>query len=101
MPHLTMSGKRHAIALTLVMTAALCADRAAAAAPQVRPATAGVASRVIDRLALSLSRVVNSVRVIQTRTDATTIEFIAAAPEPVLHHPPLSPFEFRLPPPVR
>ena len=99
---MTTTRTRYAIAMTVVMSAALCADRVAAAAPQARQAQpASVASRVMDRLSLSLRRVVPSVKVIETRREGTTVEPIVAAPQPVLvTRQPISPFQFRLPPPT-
>jgi hypothetical protein len=86
--------------MTVVMAAALCADRTAAAAPQVRPQPS-VASRVMDRLSQSLRRVVPSVKVVEVRRDGDAVQSIVTAPEPLLiQQPSLSPFEFRLPPPI-
>jgi hypothetical protein len=86
--------------MTVVMTAALCADQTSAAAPQVR-VQPSVASRVMDRLSRSLRRVMPSVKVVETRRDGDAVQSIIAAPEPVIiQQPSLSPFEFRLPPPT-
>jgi hypothetical protein len=87
--------------MTVVMSAALCADRVAAASPQhARPQPASVASRVMDRLSLSLRRVVPSIKVIETRREGVTVEPRVATPAPVLvAQRPISPFQFRLPPP--
>lgn len=102
MLHRTMTRKRHAIALTLVMTAALCADRVAVAAPHVRVQRSSVASRVMDRLTLSLRRVVPSVRVIETRREGSTVQIAIAPVESTpIQQRPISPFQFRMPPPLR
>jgi hypothetical protein len=88
--------------MTVVMSAALCADRAAAFPAPVhpRPQPASVASRVMDRLSLSLRRVVPSVKVIETRREGNVIEAPVTVPQPPLvAQRPLSPFQFRLPPP--
>ena len=89
--------------MTVVMSAALCADRAAAVPmPQhARPQPASVASRVIDRLSLSLRRVVPSVKVIETRREGKVVVAPVTTPQPVLAaQRPISPFQFRLPPPT-
>jgi hypothetical protein len=87
--------------MTVVMAAALCADQTSAAAPQVR-VQPSVASRVMDRLSQSLRRVVPSVKVVETRRDGDAIQSVVIVPEPVLvQQPALSPFHFRLPPPLR
>jgi hypothetical protein len=96
-----MNRKGHAIALTLVMTAALCADRVAVAAPQLRPQRVSVAARVMQRLTVSLCRVVPLARVIETRqSQASAIPLARAHKSGPILRPPLSPFEFRLPPPA-
>ena len=98
---MTSTRTRYAIAMTVVMSAALCADRVAVASPQARPQPASVASRVMDRLSLSLRRVVPSIRVIETRREGTTLEPIVSAPEAVrVARQPITPFQFRLPPPT-
>lgn len=87
--------------MTVVMAAALCADRVAVAAPQIRPQMASVASRVMDRLSLSLRRVVPTITVVETRREGVAVQSTVVAPEPVLvQQLPLSPFQFRLPPPL-
>ena len=89
------------MAVTVVMVAALAADRAAAAAPQLRPQGASVASRVMDRLSLSLRRVVPAVKVVETRREGVAVQATVVAPAPVLvRQLPLSPFQFRMPPPL-
>ena len=98
---MTRARTRYAIAMTAVMAAALCADRALAVAPQVRPQSGSVASRVMNRLSQSLRRAVPSVKVVEARRDGDAIHSTIIAPEPVLVQPPsLSPFQFRLPPPI-
>ena len=99
---MTRARTRYAIAMTVVMSAALCADRVAVAAPQARAQQpASVASRVMDRLSLSLRRVVPSIKVIETRREGVSVEPRVAIPQPVLiAQRPISPFQFRLPPPT-
>jgi hypothetical protein len=99
---MTSTRTRYAIAMTVVMSAALCADRVAVAAPaHARPQAASVASRVMDRLSLSLRRVVRSVKVIETRREGKVVEARVTIPQPPLvAQRPISPFQFRLPPPL-
>lgn len=87
----------------VAVTTALCADQMVAAAPLAKPQVGEIAARVIERLAQPFRRTVpNAVRPI-TRTQTTTSQ--AAAPVerpaaiPALHCE-LSPFQFRLPPPL-
>ena len=64
-----MNGKaRHIVAITLVATA-LCADRAVAAAPALRPQVATAAGKLVTRLSVSLRRVVPAVHVYESRRD--------------------------------
>src|SRR4051812_31979000 len=93
---------RQVIAVTLV-AAALCADRVAVAARVLgpRPATTAAES-LVSRLTSSFRRVVRSVKVIQTRREDGSVKATPLAPEPVIVAPrPVTPFQFRLPPPVR
>ena len=96
-----MRRSRHLIAVTLLATA-LCADRATLAAPVERPAMQ-VAGRIIQRLETSLRRAMPPLRMYQPRVTnlkpapmppaaATTVAVVSA-----IH---LSPFDFRLPPPL-
>jgi hypothetical protein len=95
-----MKAVQRALAITLVATA-LCADRAVASAPVVRPEP--VANRtLVGRLKVTFRRCVALVRIWETRRDqdrpATAAAFVApACPFAPLS---LSPFQFRLPPPA-
>jgi hypothetical protein len=101
MTTLQMQRSRQVIAVTLV-AAALCADRVAVAAPVLRPQhKATAAERLVTRLTTSFRRVIPAVKVIAVRCDGQAVEFAIIAPEDVSIRPqPISPFEFRLPPPV-
>jgi hypothetical protein len=96
-----MRKARHILAV-MAVTTALCADQMVAAAPLPRPQMADVAARVIERLAQPFRRTVpNAVRPI-TRT-CTTVQPVAPAERPAevpALHCELSPFQFRLPPPL-
>ncbi len=99
-----MKRTRHVLAIALVATA-LCADRAVAAAPALRPQAGSVAGRLVSRLSTSFRRVVPSVRVYETRRDgfapasvsSIPMDFDSAGFRPRL----LSPLQLRLPPPQR
>lgn len=87
----------------VAVTTALCADRVATSAPASRPNVAVMASRLVSRLAQRLRRVVDAIRPWQIRQRAisqagrrpalTLVPVLAA-------HRPVSPFQFRLPPPT-
>jgi hypothetical protein len=97
-----MRRHRHLLAVAL-LTTALCADRAALAAPVERPAAVEVAGRFIQRLEVSLRRTMPPLRLYQPRTPNSK-----PAPAPVVFAQviskapsiQLSPFDFRLPPPL-
>jgi hypothetical protein len=97
-----MKRTRHLIAVALVATA-LCADRAVAAAPEVR-AEGSVASRIASRITTGLRRAVCTVRIFapsqrtftQKPLAVSRIECVAL----VVSHPTFRDSEFRLPPPV-
>jgi hypothetical protein len=96
--------RRQVIAIALV-AAALCADRAVAAAPTERPQAQSVAGRFVSRLSVTFRRVLPGARVYQTRCDQTIV------PQPVASRPNhddvsaglrtrLSPLLIHLPPPT-
>ena len=97
-----MTRTRHILAVVTV-TAALCADHAVAAAPLARPQVAEMAARLVDRLSRTFSRSVPSAVRPMAQTRIVRDEAIPAAPimaaAPATHRE-LSPFQFRLPPPV-
>jgi len=94
---------RQVLALTLVATA-LCVDRAADAAPALRPQSVGIVRQITNRLTVGFRNVVPVVRLHQTRREGVVaqtarklpVDATAARIEPVQ----FSPFQFRLPPPV-
>lgn len=102
-----MGRTRHILAVTLVATA-LCADRAVAAtaaAPEAaaRP-TSGMmemAGRLVSRLSSNFRRVVATVRIYEPRSQQAAPSFERAIPEsaPIVQLP-ISPNQFRLPPPT-
>jgi hypothetical protein len=89
----------------MVVATALCADRSAVAAPapQTRPQpTQGFARGLASRITSSFRRTVAPVRMVSTRST----EDARAFPLPIRHAASgvrgveISPFQFRLPPPV-
>jgi hypothetical protein len=96
-----MRRTRQVIVVAVVATA-LCAGRVASIAPQQTP-VAQLAGKLIDRLSSRFRRVIPSARICQpVRQEARAVDqFRIAAPEPVFALPvTLSPFHFRLPPPI-
>jgi hypothetical protein len=96
-----MRATRQVLAVVAVTTA-LCADRVAHAAPASRSPVAEMAGRLVMRLAHRLRRVVAAMTSLQVRQrGATQARRPAFAPVPVFVAPrPISPFQFRLPPPA-
>lgn len=101
----SISTTRRVLAV-MAVTTALCADRAAMAQASARPERAEIAqlaSRIVNRLAQNFKRVMPAALRAPVRqqqaTDVTNGGVFEAASAPVLHRP-LSPFQFRLPPPV-
>jgi hypothetical protein len=97
-----MKRTRQFIAVALVATA-LCADRAVAAAPEVR-AEASVASRIASRITSGFRRVVSTVRIYEPRQQLATSSPLAASRinyrAPSETHSTYCAFQFRLPPPA-
>jgi hypothetical protein len=96
---------RQVLAVMAVATA-LCADRVTAnsnAAPVARTPVAEMAGRLVMRLAQRLRRVVSAMSPWQVRQRGTSVVLRPALmPAPAFVAPrPISPFQFRLPPPVR
>jgi hypothetical protein len=90
----------------MVVTTALCADRAAAAAPIVVASTSTrptLAGRLVDRLSRTFRQVVPSAAPVQARqvtVAPTTAAPLLADQSLGVESLPLSPFQFRLPPPT-
>jgi hypothetical protein len=96
-----MKNARQLIAVTLMATA-ICADRSLAAAP-AEPARTHLAGRLIERLSVNFRRVVPACTLCQPqRFGLPPMQILATVRDcDVLWIPrPLSPFQFRLPPPA-
>lgn len=89
------------LAVTLVALA-LCADRATAAAPAVRPHISQVTRQVVRQVTKRFQRVVPAVKIVQDRQEGlrrvTSPVFPPQTPAG-LHDTATTPFQFRLPPP--
>jgi hypothetical protein len=97
-----MRRSRHVLAAVVVATA-LCADRASAAAPQVRPQVSQLARTVANKLTSSFRRVVPTVRFVENRREGVCDASESMRTEvrtPIVHATLGSPFQFRLPPPT-
>jgi hypothetical protein len=90
----------------MAVTAALCADQVTAAVPVARPQSgqvAALAGRFVNRLTQSFRRSVAArlPQAVRRTTIAAALPPTSVAGEPVVAlHRPLSPFQFRLPPPA-
>lgn len=90
------------MAVTLVALA-LCADRAAAAAPAARPHISQVTRQVVRQVTKRFQRVVPAVKIVQDRQEgvARVMSHDLPADAPAgLHDCQGTPFQFRLPPPT-
>lgn len=99
-----MKRLRQMMAVALVATA-LCADRAASAAPAFRPQVGEMARQIAGRLAGSFRRVVAPARLDQARqeraTDRVALGLVhLILPAAAIHPAELCEFYLRLPPPL-
>jgi hypothetical protein len=98
-----MTRKTRQVLLALAVTTALCADQVAVATPILRPQVAQLAGQIVNRLSRSFRHVVTVESPLHERDrspldrDATVATAPASA---AVAHQPLSPFQFRLPPPT-
>ncbi len=100
--HMTNRTTRQFLAVVAVTTVAMCADGIAHAAPASRTQVAEMAGRLVSRLASRLRRVVAAKLPWQER-QRVAAHFRPAAVAPTLAfvwHRAISPFQFRLPPPL-
>jgi hypothetical protein len=98
-----MTRSRRVIAV-LAVSMALCADSAASAAPAPKMPVAEMAARLAVRLSESFSYATATESRIETRHAAPPqvmpAERVVRLAQPVPQAIPLSPFQFRLPPPL-
>ena len=89
--------------MALTVTTALCADQVVASAPTLRPQVSNLAGRIVNRLTTSFRQTVAGERPVQVRHPgpAPRASRGGVGPQVVLPvHRPLSPFQYRLPPPT-
>ena len=99
-----MTRKTRQVLLALTVTTALCADQVAATTPSLRPQVATLAGQIVTRLTRSFSESVAVELPVHARQrdGHPSRPGLAEAPSAdAVPHRPLSPFEFRLPPPTR
>jgi hypothetical protein len=102
--HMRTGGKR--ILAVMVVTAALCADHAVAAAPTTRqePAEIGnIAHRLVGRLAKNFRQVIPATRSWAIRRPGLAVSTppaVMCEADPSAARPQITPFQFRLPPPA-
>jgi hypothetical protein len=100
----SISTTRRVLAV-MAVTTALCADQVAVASAAARPERTEIgqiASRIVNRLAQNFKRVMPAALrdpVRQQQPAALVVVRGVNVDSAPLSHPPLSPFEFRLPPP--
>jgi hypothetical protein len=97
-----MQRARHILAVTLVATA-LCADRMASAAPAIQEPVREIAGRLITRLSDSFQQVAPAARMYQPLRQNARPVIEPVVFTPIVRAPAcvaVSPFQFRLPPPV-
>src|SRR3954453_19344556 len=94
--------QRHLVAITIV-AAALCADRAIAAAPNLATPVSNATRAFGQRLTGSLRRTISTVRLQEVRREGEiAAPSMTQIPEsaPLIHTSEGTPFRFRLPPPA-
>jgi hypothetical protein len=98
-----MTRKTRQVLLALTVTTALCADQVAVAAPTLRPQVAELAGQIVTRLSRTFRQSVTIELPEHTRgRDAQPVRTVVsvAASQDDARHQPISPFQFRLPPPA-
>jgi hypothetical protein len=86
-----------------LLAVAFCADRAMAATPAIRPEVVQLAEKLVNRLSESFSRTATCIAIFpqrQTICSALSLHPLPLAYSQPLVARPISPFEFRLPPPA-
>src|SRR5687767_14669504 len=98
-----MTRKTRQVLLALTVTTALCADQAAVAAPTLRPQVAELAGQIVTRLSRTFRQSVTIELPVHARRregqPTRTVVCVAASRDDASHRP-ISPFQFRLPPPA-
>jgi len=98
-----MTRRTRQVLLALTVTTALCADQVAVAAPTTRPQVAELAGQIVTRLSRSFRQSVTVELPVHARARGVAPSrdvqwsFVSTGHVP---HRPVSPFQFRLPPPA-
>jgi hypothetical protein len=98
-----MTRRTRQVLLALTVTTALCADQVAVAAPTMRPQVAELAGQIVTRLSRTFRQTVTVELPVHARTRAVAPsrdERPSPASSDAVPHRPVSPFQFRLPPPT-
>lgn len=98
-----MTQRTRQVLLALTVTTALCADQVAVAAPTMRPQVASLAGQIVNRLSRTFRQSVTVELPIHARQgegQPSRADVSVLAPIIDQPHRPLSPFQFRLPPPA-
>jgi hypothetical protein len=98
-----MTRRTRQVLLALTVTTALCADQVAVAAPTMRPQVANLAGQIVNRLSRSFRQAVTVELPVHARrreSQPSRPGLSVVAPIADLPHRPVSPFQFRLPPPA-
>ncbi|HTW94675.1 MAG TPA: hypothetical protein VMD30_07785 [Tepidisphaeraceae bacterium] len=84
------------------MATALCADRAVVSSASVLPREAGQSQTLVEKLASGFRQVIQAVRLYRSRCQTPRPAVLLSAPVDADDWalPSLSPFQFRLPPPL-
>jgi hypothetical protein len=99
-----MTRRTRQVLLALTVTTALCADQVAVAAPTLRPQVAELAGQIVTRLGRTFRQSVTVELPVHVRARDVHVSrpevssFVSSDDVP---HRPVSPFQFRLPPPAR
>jgi hypothetical protein len=97
-----MTQRTRKVLLALTVTTALCADQVAVAAPTMRPQVVELAGRIVNRLTRSFRQSVTVEMPVHARQrpgEPSRVE-PSVVPQSEVPHRPISPFQFRLPPPA-
>src|SRR3954453_11184364 len=98
-----MTRKTRQVLLALTVTTALCADQVAVAAPTLRPQVAELAGQIVTRLSRTFRQSVTVELPVHVRgrdVHVSRPELSSFVPSDDVPHRPVSPFQFRLPPPA-
>jgi hypothetical protein len=86
-----------------LLAVTFCADRAMAATPAIRPEVVQLAEKLVNRLSESFSRTASCITIFPQRRAIASVDsyrpLLSGYSQPIIAQP-ISPFQFRLPPPT-